>query len=143
LAVAAARREGARLAHLADERRGYGIGPQATQRPCGPDALEQRHVLADGVDVDHGARLAVCTPSAITPFFGSTRCRRRVRRLTGSWMFPYCAWRIGWIDAMGTPDAWSHPRTVSSVKAKRIGTNSSSRSIAGARGSSRSKRLPL
>src|SRR5262249_41582829 len=133
---------GARLAHLADERRGDRIGPQATQRPCRPDTLEQRHVLADGVDVDHSARLAVWTPSAITPFFGSTRCRKRVRRLTGSWMFPNCAGRMGWMDAMGTPEASSQPRTVSSVKAKRIGTNSSSRSIVGARGSSRSTRLP-
>src|SRR5262245_24046304 len=73
LAVAAARRERPRLAHLADQRRWYGVGTQAAQRARGPDALEKRDVLADGRDVDHAhTRLKTSIQSSIASSWPGT-----------------------------------------------------------------------
>ena len=58
LAVAAARREGARLADLANERGRNGIGTEAPDGARRPDALEQRDVLAELRERDRHAALA-------------------------------------------------------------------------------------
>ena len=52
LAVASARREGARLADLADQRAGHRIRPQTPDRARGADALEERQILPDPTGVD-------------------------------------------------------------------------------------------
>ena len=54
LSIAAGGREGARLADLADQRAGDGVGPKPPNRPGGADALEQRDVLAEGRQVERG-----------------------------------------------------------------------------------------
>jgi hypothetical protein len=54
LAVAAARRERARLAHLADQLARHRVRREPPDRARRTDALEERDVLADRRDVDHG-----------------------------------------------------------------------------------------
>src|SRR4029453_7072027 len=52
LSIPAARREGARLAYLADQRIGYRIWTQPSDVPARTNRIQQANVLSDRIDVD-------------------------------------------------------------------------------------------